>query len=314
MKSYLHFYSDVEFELRVNSEFIKHCRVNEYCDFEVESGTKFYITFNPISNKIQYLPYTQSIQILDGVPKCNSGQIEIIEFSNNHFEIKLNPIVSTSQTNNLITFNFGKIFTTVQTSPTNIYIYENNVLKKIINSNHCITNSLAKQYGNYIVYKNCLTNGNFQICIVDINSLECVCNLVCETIEEAENKLKFLVRCDSICHYATIYDFNFNDGKLSNNSIYLSKPRNANINELTAYQFLMAIKNNDISQAMTKISPQLQENMSEENISKFFGKIEKIFFDSYNRNDNIYIIITTESTKKIKFTFENNLINDLESF
>lgn len=316
-KVFIHFKSNVLFSISVNGEFICSTKnTNQTVDILANYNTQIFFTFTPISNSTTFLPYSQNIQINNGKIKSINDCLEIIPFSNNHYLCNLKAIPITPNNNALISKNFDKTYICVnQTYPTVVNIYHNNILKNCLTLSNQASNSMIAQKNNCIVIKSLLINGMFEICILDKISLNCLYHSQCETIEEDESLLKFLIRKFNNSNYATIVNYDTINQKETSETVFLSKATSSQYSaELLCYKFILAIQNNDLKTIQTLCHNNVSAKLTNSVIEQIFGVIQNIYYDPFAIEQPAFILKKEKEYKKIDFIIENNKINDFNIY
>ena len=311
---FIHFKSNVLFSISINGEFICSTKSpNQTIDILTRENSQLFFTFSPMSNSTPFLPYSQNIEIINGEIKSGNSCLEIIPFSNNHYLCILKAIPFSLTPHSLITKHLDKTYICInQCYPSVINIYSNNILKNCLTLSSQAVNSVISQKNNCIIIKCLLITGAFEICIIDKISLKCLCQSQCETIEENESYIKYLVRKFINSNYATILTYDTTNQKETSETIFLTKNNHSNnLHELIGYKFLIAVQNNDFKTIKTLCVENISNKLTNSVINQIFGVFQNVYYDPFSLEQPAFILKKdTASFKKITFKFENNKIHD----
>jgi len=271
------------------------------------------VTYNPIGNDCTYLNYTQNIQIINNKPICKSDYVKIIPFCENHFEIKFEPISA----NNVRTFeivyhkNHNNLNILINNSNVSeIQIFDGEKLK------YKTTCKIIKQADSFIkdnnlILKAYIEKNNYYILILDLTNYTVIIEKYCNSIEESENDLKFMIIANDLTKHALVYTYNFNNKTTENFTIYLhNQPISTHIKTLIPLQFLECIKVGNLNFANMLVSEKIR-NENTSYLKDFFGDIDNIYFNGYCKDIINYTIENKGSFKNFTFELDNNKITDI---
>ena len=311
---YLHIANNFKSIVSINNNIVININSedNNYTTIQTNNDN-LYISYTPYStSKGSYLPYAEKLN-LSNISLNNN--LKVIPFRNNHFEIYFNnlevPNISPSEI--ISEEYFGKInIVILNNSSGNILFYENNKLKKQLTT-YKITSAEISQIKNKITIK-CLTqNDTYYIAILNIENLEILQEILCDSFEENNNEIKTLTRLNDFAFHGKINSFNFENGIVDDYIVYINgKPETTDSFLLIPYAFLDAIKVGNYNLARTYLSHNLS-TASDSHLESYFGKIEEIFLDSYNlENFKIPYVIKNEiGFEFVDFIVEENKIIEI---
>ena len=125
-ENFLHLLSETPCILNVNGKKIGEIDNNTCMEVDIITKTNhLYLTYEPITIKVQALPYTTLINT-SNTPTTNNEHIKIIPFPNNHYDIILSPFYHYDIVDSKTLFNgsVGKYFISiVSDTVTKVIIY-----------------------------------------------------------------------------------------------------------------------------------------------------------------------------------------------
>ena len=274
---------------------------------------ELYCYITPFSSKNKtYLPYAEKIN-LEEINRTN--HIKIIPFRNNHFELRFSLLEAPNlnPADIIAEEYFGKLnIVILNNSCGNILFYENSKLKKQLTCDSVITAEI-NQIQNKIIIKCLLNENSYYIAILNIENLEVLKELNCNSFEENKNEIKCLTKLNDFAKHALISSFNYLDEKEDFYNVYLNeKPATTDCQLLIPYAFLDAIKVRNYNLARYYLFSNLN-NVSDSHLESFFGKIKNIYLDSYNLETFKipYVVENTDGFENVDFIIENNKIKEI---
>lgn len=311
---YLHIANDFDSCVMLNNNIvINNDNVDKNTISLATNKEELYFSYTPYSNKnITYLPYAEKLK-LSNINQAN--HIKIIPFRNNHFEIYFEKIEAPNikPSNIIVEEYFGKLnIVVLNNSSGNILFYENNKLKKQLTCK-LVTTAEITQIQNKIIVKCLLEKNNYYIAILNIDNLEILKEVVCDSYEENKNEIKCLTKLNDLAKHAKISSFNYQNGSEEEYNVYLNgSPTKTNSYLLIPYAFLEAIKVKNYNLARTYLCDNLS-SVTNAHLNEYFGIIEEIYLDSYNiENFKIpYVIKNSNGFENVDFIVENNKILEI---
>lgn len=314
--TFLHFTSDVDFNLNINGEFIKTCTglENKYITIATTKNS-LYFTFLPISTKQTYLPFTQMLNITNNNVSISSQYVEVVPFKNNHYEVILTaPLSATNTLSSIIREDyFGKInIVLLNNNNGNIFVYEDNKLKKQFVTSSII-NAEIKQINNNIIIKCELEEDKYFLVILNADNLETLCEGECDIIEENEEEIKSLKKMLDLSKHASVLSFSLQSQQIENYKVYLDgEPKRTTNKLLVPLAFLQALQYENFDLAKSYLSEELAETANSE-FEGYFGKIQNIYLDRYNLNaaEVGYTVKSNGVFSLFEFAVDNGVIKEI---
>ena len=164
-----------------------------------------------------------------------------------------------------------------------------------------------------LIIKCLLENGNYYIAILNIENLDLLKEVTCNSFEENKNEIKCLTKLNDLAKHAKILTFNYQTANEEIYNVYLNQePIKTNCYYLIPYAFLEAIKIKNYNLARFYLGANLN-NVSDTHLQQYFGEIEDIFLDSYNlENFKIpYVLKNNTGFENVDFIVENNKITEI---
>ena len=313
----IHFVSNFPLELTLNSANIGTLENDDdTISVKVFNEEKIFLKVFPIqtTKNQNIIPFLCEIFILDGFLKTESNNIEITNFHNNIFEVKILPtyflsqkmptIFKTLKINNNLIANF------VDDGKQNIEIISNkNVFHFVMQKKiHNIQFKFFKENNNDFLYFYGKTTKNQDYLLFFVNFF-CKLEIVADVIEITKENIKTLNYQKDIARHGVVQIYNF-----KNNEFVLSDEYTALLNEtpqktknekLIAWAFCEAVAIQDIKLSREYLCDDLNLKLTDRHITTFFGDFCEIVWNKYFAQENTVCFLYGKQEKNAKtFLFE----------
>lgn len=314
-ENFLHFLSKTPCMLSINGENVGEVDNKNSNELDVITKTNhIYITYTPISEKQQVLPYTAQINT-STTPTTNNENIKIIPFPNNHFDIIMSPYYCYQIKESKVLFNgtIGKYFVSIVCdSMTKIIIYSGVTIIFSLNILP-ITDVKVEEQKGIIIIEGVVDEKTFYLLAIDTTSFKVLYNDIVHSIEKNQNEINAYKCINTLCSHAVVCNLNFSTKQSQNYHVFENENYNYNISTILIPQaFLECVKIGDETTAKRFLSPSFP-NATINQFQDYFGNIQEIY---PNRHiDNLHKINYTVKTKNLRnfnFILDNNLIIDIE--
>ncbi|MBQ7351994.1 MAG: hypothetical protein IJW59_03960 [Clostridia bacterium] len=312
-RNFLHFLSQENAILNINGQSIGIIDQQLSPQIDIISNTQsFFVTYEPISEKQQAMPYTFVLNT-QNTPQSNNEYIKIIPFPNNHYDIIMNPFYYYQISQSQILFNdtIGKFFISITSdTSSHITIYSGASIVFSLNT-IALIDAIVKQKKDYLIIEGIIDSDTYQLIIIDTNNFSIVHNNIAHSVEEDNYHITSFKKLNTICKHAEICTFEFD--KKQKDKYYVYEDKSIDINPaLIPLAFLQCISIGDEVKAMSFLS----DNLSNTNITQlqgYFGEIKDIFINrhSITPHRQNYTINSTRM-RNYNFIIDNQKITDIE--
>ena len=314
-ENFLHFVSDSPSMLSLNGKNIGNID-NKTC-FGLDVITKtnhIYVTYEPISNKNQALPYTVLIDT-QSEPKTENEYIRVVPFPNNNYDIIMKPFYyyQISESNVLFNGTVSKYFVSI-TSDTSckVIIYSGVTIVFSINI-VALTAVSVEEHKGIIVIKGVVDESTYYLLAINTEDFSIIHNDIVHSIENNSDEISAYKELGTLCNHAQVCNIDFNTKTKNSYYVFASDTPNTNINSaLIPMAFLECIQIQDEKTAKLFLS----NNYQNSNISQFcnyFGNFTDI---QLNRHELILhklnYSIKSDKWHNYNFLIENNKIYEIE--
>jgi len=311
---YLHIANNFNNSVSINNNIVISLNDNDKNTISLATSRKeLFFCYTPYSTSNKtYLPYAEKVCLFEN---NTNNHIKIIPFRNNHFEVYFDKIEAPNikPSNIIVEEYFGKLnIAILNNSCGNILFYENNKLKKQLTCDSIITAEI-NQLQNKLTIKCLLEKNNYYIAILNIDNLELLKEIICDSYEANKTEIKFLTKLNDLAKHARIVSFNYQTEEEDSYNVYLNEePTKTNSYLLIPYAFLEAIKVKNYNLARFYLGPNLS-SVGDSHLENYFGNLQEIYLDSYNiENFKIpYVIKNNSGFENVDFIVENNKIIEI---
>jgi hypothetical protein len=297
MRKFIHIRSSIPAIISINGEPIKQQNL------DIMSQKDFYIAFFPISQE-KYLPCAISTN-----SNYHPSSIKQIPYKDNHYEILFTPsplpvkgqeiCILNKKYNNCI-FNITNNNESFITISANTLLHSSTTFKL-----ECVNFKNIDGYA--IISGN--TSSNLQyLLIFNTKNKKILVESLFDTIEINKTELKALKRDKIHKIYGKVYNFNFENKKLSSYNVYTEATINPQKEEIVPFEFLKSLQYGDFKQCLALLD---NKDATPEKLKLYFGKIDEIYFNGYSNEIN-YTVLTDNKYKNFTFHIANNKIIDIE--
>ena len=285
---------------------------------EIENEQNLLLEVKPISSNYfcESLYYVAEILFVGGAIKTNSNFLEISNYDNTNYEIKVLPItnqikkkeqviekIKINEEMSAIIFDDG-VFNIEINSKTKVFRY---ALKEKIYNVKC---EYFTQNGNDFLYFYGKTHKNQDYLII-FNNFFCNLEICGDVIETTHNEIKVLNRQNDIACHGIVQKFSLTQNEFVLNDEYVvlinDEPKVVNEEKLIPLAFCEAVNIKNIKLARTYLDASLNAILTDEHILTFFGNYDEFVWNKYENKDNIICFLYGEQEKTCKkFYFEIN--------
>lgn len=285
------------------------------------------IEVNKYNNELRVIAKEETILSVYPFNKSDNISFNIMILNNDKFiEINKNcKILKLDEDKYLITLKKNEIFkptkfkTILTGNDIEIFIYENTKTSFFLKNKNYYNNysskvlldnfNLIELKDYYLIVSNLQDKKNL---IVFNKKLEICLDKFISKYEFENNELKILSLFNDV--YQTgkveIYDLNNNLSLVEEYFIYENNNNTKFNDNLISYVFMENIKNKNYKIARNLLSDFLSSKINDDELSSYFGDIEKI--EIYPDNFKKIISTNNKETKVFSFTIENNKITNID--
>lgn len=314
-QNFLHLLSSTPCTMSINGNFLG--TIDNAFDFEIDiipSVNKFFLEYNPICDKNNYIPYTVMFETNKSLIKCENKYVNIVPFPNGHYDIIFNPFsyLKTNETDLILSKNFGKYFVSITNSNfSQISIFDNEKLcfSKVIKS---ISTANCQIFKDVLLIQGIGENDYF-ILIFDCSKHIVIYEDFVHSINVQSGYVETLKNTYDISHHAVVCKVDF-ETKLSQKYYVYEKNicHYSKCMEIIPQDFLECLKAEDESKMKTLLHTNLA-NSKLQNFQNYFGKFDKIYLNRHlNFQDTLNYTLIGNNIKNYNFIMENNKIKDIQ--
>ena len=312
-ENFLHFISDTMAMININGTHLG--QIDNVKTLEIDVITKtpnIFVTYTPISNNQNTIPYTFTLNTMD-IPKTDNEYIKVVPFPNNNYDIIMKPFYYYQVSKSQVLFNqsVGKYFVSiVSDNVCRITIFSSGSIVFNINIVALKCAKVEEKKG-YIIIEGVINDNSYYLLIVDTSNFEIVHNDVVESIENSEEYISAYRNEHTLCHHARVFSLNIESKQIDKYYVY-SDECNYTINEmLIPHAMLECVKVGDEKMAKTFLANNLQST-SIEQLTNYFGNIKNIYLNRHNLNSKVNYTIESDKMKNYNFILDNGKIIEIE--
>ena len=315
--AFLHFKSNVPFELKINGECLNTVDNKSIDRIDILTSLQYlYITYTPISIDETYFPYTFILNNLDTITTLIDS-VNIIPFSDNHYDIILNPITIDNPLNSTISYSkkldqyiiniiSNKTYSYLSILDNNCIIYNKQITK--------IENTYAKIENNKLLLEG-ESHNRIYFCLIDLSTKCAIFEKIVDSIKETKDSIKLLEKQNDLVGQGIIYSIDLKTNTVSNNVVYVNNNMPSSIKQtpLIPMAFLETIKCANFTQAKAYLDSSLQ-NVTNSHFTEYFNNFDSIYYNPYiSTNTKVNYVIKNQNTyKSYNFILNNDKIKDIE--
>lgn len=288
-------------------------------NFELDLITKtekIFVTYTPISNQKNMLPYTFLLNIQD-TPQTDNEYIKIVPFPNNNYDIIMKPFYyyQIDEAKVLLNHSLGNYYVSIITDTiTRINIFSGASIVFTLNITTTLQDAQAELKKDLIIIKGIVDTDTYYLLVIDSSNFSILHNDISHSIEINENFYQSLKKLNNISHHAIVNKIDFENKSLDKFYVYEDNYATPPNDELIIPRaFLECVIIQDIELAKSFLSP----NYSNTQIIQFqnyFGNIKEIYLNRHliKQSKINYTIFTNNKYKNYNFVMVDNKISDIE--
>ena len=310
--TYLHFMSEIGFSLFIDGEYVDCCECNNSITIATINSSISYIIC-PKTENLSYAVDSGIIQIDSNIISASSGCINIVKFDNDNYNIEFVPQSVLKLSNyNIVNQNtidgFNVIVYNSAVSFIDIFLKDCIVLKESISCNieACDITKINK----YIMVECALSNSRRYILIYDKTEKEKKLAIECDSYEVVDNNIQILIDLKTVLNIAKVISFDFVAGEETEDFIFLDEEINVSNKFLVPYAFLTAVKVGCFKLAKKYLVGELKD-VDDIYLKRFFGDIDKFYFDSYRNDEKVLYAVKSDKVKLYEFVVDEGKIVDI---
>ena len=317
MTHIIHFVADFPVIICVNKICIGEIeKPYDTLSIEEQEEQKLILQISPINSKnfCESICYTAEIKIFNSIIKTNSNFLEITNYDDVNFEIKVLPmnvvIKKTQQIIQKIEINQNIFATLFDDGNLNLQISTktkifNYILKEKISNLKC---DYFNENNNEFLFFYGKTHKNQDYLLIFYNFF-CIFENAGDVIEFTKNEIKVLNEQNDISQHAIIQIYSFQDGEFLLKDEYTALLQNeikmVDDENLIPWAFCEAVNLSNIKLARKYLDATLNELLTDDHILTFFGNYCEFTWNKYQNAKNIICFLYGEKEKTCKhFLFE----------
>ncbi|MGN0961409.1 MAG: hypothetical protein ACI4PF_04340 [Christensenellales bacterium] len=312
-ENFLHFISETPSILSINGKHLG--QIDNISNMELDVITKtpnIFVSYTPISNSKNALPYTFSLKTSD-TPESDNQYIKVVPFPNNNYDIIMKPFYyyQVSQSRVLFNKNVGKYFVSiVSDNVSRITIFSGGTIVFNINVVELKEVKVEENKGLMII-EGVVDENNYYLLILDCSNFQVLHNDIVESIDASDEYISSYKKENTLCNHAKVFNIEVQTKNIDSYYVYSQETNNQINNLLIPYALLECIKVKDENKAKTFLGNSLS-NTSISQLSSYFGDIKNIYFNRHNFNSKLNYTIETNTMKNYNFIMDNNKIIEIE--
>lgn len=313
--NFIHLLSDTPCTMTANGNYLGELDNINTFEFDIiTNANNLFVEYNPISQDCDFLPYTINVNCLSQVYSYNKN-IQIIPFTNNHYDIIFSPYKYYSQEKTELIFskNIGKYYISITNSnKSTISIFSSSSLlltktcDKIYNANVDVKKDI-------LILQGIKSDDEYYILIFDGSSANIIFEDFVHSIDLNDNYIEVLKNLKDISHHALVCKVDFNDKSSQKYYVYENNIcMNPSSQELIPQDFLECLLIGDDAKAYSHLNANLQST-DIRYFQSYFGKYSHICLNRHNiSNSKLNYTIIGEKTRNYNFVMDDNKIVDIE--
>ena len=315
----IHFVSDFPVFIKINNQSLGDLKSHiDTLSIETNCEPTLLVEIYPINSKncFESVPYFAELSILSNQIKTNSNFLEITNYDDINFEIKILPMKITLKTTqkvlekikvnndlNIVLFDDGNENVEISTK-TSVY---HHVLKEKILNPKC---EYFQQNNNEFLFLTGKTQKN-QDFLVIFNNFFCNLEISADIIETTRNEITVLNYQNDIAKHGIVqkYTLNENEFMLSDEYTVLLEGEALKTQDpkIIPWAFCEAINIKNTKLARFYLDKTLNSMLSDEHLLSFFGDYEEIKWNKYKDLENTICFVYGKE-QKISKTFKFEII------
>lgn len=314
-ENFIHFLSSYPCQLSINGQSVGIIDNSNTLELDIITKTEnIYVSYNPISNGKNLLPYTFKLNT-QNIPISDNAYIKIIPFPNNNYDIIMTPFYYYQIENSKIILNqqIGEYYINITSDNiSRVTIFNRASIVFTINT-IALKSAKAIIEKDIIIIEGIIDDYTYYLLVINASDFSIIHNDISHSIENSDDYIQTLKNLKDISHHAIVHKIDkrkktCQDYRVYENNI-CTEPHSP---LLIPKVFLEGIKNHD--EALIK--KHLTQELSFTPLSKFqdyFGNIQEIYFNRHLvLQDKLNYSILTNTYKNYNFIMENNKIKDIE--
>lgn len=314
-ENFIHFLSLSPCQLSINGQNIGIIDNSNTLELDILTKTdNIYITYNPISDKQNLLPYTFKLNT-QNTPSTANEYIKIVPFPNNNYDVIMSPFYYYQIDN-------AKVILNQQLGEYYINITNDNISRITIFNGASIVftiNTISMKSAKAIIEKDIIIiegiidNITYYLLVIDTKDFSILHNDISHSIENSDDYIQSLKNLKDISHHAIVHKIDKKNKTCQDYRVYENNICHEPHSPLLIPKaFLEGIKNRD--EALVR--KYLSQELSFTPLSKFqeyFGDIKEIYFNRHLvLQDKLNYTIFTSKYKNYNFIMDNDIIKDIE--
>lgn len=290
---------------------------NEKKKISLYFNDKFYLQVFPIDSDIKYTSFISMIKKTNHTIESCSNQINIINYSNNTYEIVINPNVVTQSNNTQVKRKIKN------PQEKEVFYYKDKLQIKSntktaeYNINFNLTNPQISFTDNIILLSSKENWGKHLYVVNEINNK--IRYFFCDSFKLENRYLTIVKKFKDYANHLKIekYDLNNNFNKIENYTALEKEPKIITNLKIIPYAFMQNIQARDFKNSRLYLDADFNSSLSNANLKDFFGQFTMITTPQINTDANTICLIYQESdnyyiSKYFKFDFNlNNKITNI---
>lgn len=288
-------------------------------NFEIDLITKtekLFVTYTPIINQKNMLPYTFLLNTIDS-PKSDNEYIKIVPYPNNNYDIIMKPFYyyQIDEAKVLLNQSLGNYYVSIITDTiTRINILSATSIVFTLNITTTLKEAKAESKKELIIIKGIVDNDTYYLLIIDSTNFSILHNDISHSIEVDDGFYQSLKKLNNISHHAIVNKIDFEKKSIEKFYVYEDNYATPPNDELIIPRaFLECVIIQDIELAKNFLSP----NYSNTQIIQFqnyFGDIKEIYLNRHliKQGKINYTIFTNNKYKNYNFVMVDGKISDIE--
>lgn len=314
-RNFIHFLSTVPGTIHINGTLLGTIDNTTTIEQDIITNCeKVYVTFEPFSDKNNYIPYTYVLKT-DTRVECENEYINIVPFPENNWDIIMHPYTYTefNDAKVLLSQNVGNYYISiVNDNATKVYIYsgQNVVFSKTL---PLFSNAKIDHNKSLIIIEGVIDENTYYLLVIDTTNFAILYDDYSESIEINETHIETLKNIHNIPHHAritkidtstlgvdTYYVYSDGEARLAPNKYYIPK---------AMLECLLAKDEKELHRYMSN----KYSNITVENLNNFFGKVDGIYLNRHNHKDGTinYTLLSNGKYRNYDFLISNGAIVDI---
>lgn len=313
--NFLHLLSSAPCSMSINGNNLGYLDNKNNFEFDIiTKSNNVFVSYNPISENNDFLPYTANINCTN-IVNCNNKNIQIVPFPNNHWDIYFSPYKYLEENDSELIFskNIGKYYISISNSnksTINIFSSSSLLLNKTIEK---ITSANVDIKKDIIILQGIKNNDQYYILIFDTTNASIIYEDFVQSINISELNIESLKNLKDISHHSLVCKVNCDTKSSQKYYVYENNICANPISfETIPQDFLECLKIGDEAKARSHLHPNLI-NANIAYFQKYFGDYQKIYLNRHQfLQMKLNYTLIGNNKKNYNFVMENNKIKDIE--